>query len=83
MDLQAAEKIFSADRMWRYMAAHPNDEAKALLHYQCNVEISEAFYPCLSTLEVALRNAVNRELTTLFGVPDWYAQFPTTAGLAG
>jgi hypothetical protein len=42
--------------MLHYFAAHPVDEAKAILHYQCNIEISEAAYPCLTFLEVGLRN---------------------------
>lgn len=75
------EKVFSGDRMLNYFNAHPGNEAKSILHYQCNLEIAEAFYPCLSILEVALRNAVNRELVTQFGVPDWYSHFPTTPGL--
>ena len=51
------------------------------MHYQCNIMISEAFYPCLSALEVALRNSINREMITHFGVSDWYSHFPTTPGL--
>ena len=68
--------------MGKYFAAHPTDEIRAIAHYQCNIEISEAFYPVLSILEVAFRNSVNRELITKFGVPDWYIHFPTTPGLA-
>ncbi|PSR56279.1 hypothetical protein AHMF7605_23645 [Adhaeribacter arboris] len=64
------------------MPRPPGDEAKALRHYQCNIQISEALYPVLSTLEVALRNAVNRELIHKFGVSDWYSHFSTTPGLA-
>ncbi|HCY00453.1 MAG TPA: hypothetical protein DG754_09970 [Bacteroidales bacterium] len=58
------------------------DEKKAIQHYQCNIQISEAFYPCLSVLEVALRNAVNRELITKFGVDDWYNRLHLTPGLS-
>lgn len=76
------EKIFSDERMLKYFNAHQGSEAKSMMHYQCNIEIAESFYPCLSVLEVALRNAVNRELISLFGAQDWYSHFPTTPGLS-
>jgi hypothetical protein len=75
------EKVFSNERMSKYFAAHPNDDKKGVTLYHCNIEISEAFYPLLSILEVAFRNSVNRELITMFGEADWYTQFSTTAGL--
>lgn len=68
--------------MERYFKAHQNEQ-KAILHYQCNVELAEAFYVSLSTFEVALRNALSRELQTMAGREDWYAIFPTTPGLIG
>ena len=55
------EKIFSTKRMERYGRLY-NDEKRAIAHYQCNIELAESFYPCLSILEVALRNALSREL---------------------
>lgn len=76
------EKVFSTERMSKYFAAYPQDPDKAIIHYQCNIEISEAFYPLLSILEVALRNSVNRELKSKFRTDDWYTHFPTTPGLS-
>lgn len=38
------EKVFSTKRMERYFNLYPNDEARAILHYQCNLELAEAFY---------------------------------------
>ena len=61
------EKVFSNERMGRYYAAHPNDEDKAIVHYQSNIELSSSFYACLSVFEVALRNSLNRELIAKFG----------------
>ena len=75
------EKIFSTKRMERYGRLY-NDEKRAIAHYQCNIELAESFYPCLSILEVALRNALSRELETMTGREDWYAVFPTTPGLS-
>lgn len=81
MDKTYLDKVFSEQRMQKYFHAHMGNEAKAMLHYQCNIAVSEAFYPVLSVLEVALRNSINRELQTKFGVDDWYTYFPVTAGL--
>lgn len=66
--------------MKRYFDAH-NDEQKSILHYQCNIELAESFYACICVYEVALRNAMNRELTAMAGREDWYVTFTSTAGL--
>ena len=66
--------------MGRYFSIH-KDEKRAILHYQSNIELAESFYSTLSTMEVALRNAISRELETMTGREDWYAIFPTTPGL--
>lgn len=75
------EKVFSSKRMERYFALYPDDEAKAVLHYQCNLKLSEALYTSLSVFEVTLRNALCRELETMTNRVDWYVVFPTTPGL--
>ncbi len=67
--------------MERYYALYPEDTTKAMLHYQCNLRLAESFYISLSVFEVTLRNALCRELETMTGREDWYAIFPTTAGL--
>jgi hypothetical protein len=80
MDRFFFEKTFSEKRMEKYFGRYVDPE-KAMLHYQCNIELTEAFYPCIAIFEVALRNAVGRELTALFGREDWYVLFATTPGL--
>lgn len=75
------EKVFSNKRMERYFALYPNDEERAIMHYQANIKLAESFYTSLSVLEVALRNALSRELETMTGREDWYAIFPNTPGL--
>ncbi|WP_289198937.1 hypothetical protein [Bacteroides acidifaciens] len=82
LDKTFFEKVFSNKRMEKYFSIHPDNEALAITHYRCNVELSKAFYPCISTLEIALRNAIVRELQTLFGREDWYTQLSKTSGLA-
>lgn len=75
------EKIFSSKRMERYCHLY-DDENYAIIHYQCNIELAESFYPCLSVLEVALRNALCRELVTMTGREDWYTTFFCIPGLS-
>lgn len=75
------EKVFSGKRMERYFALYPDDEQRAIRHYQCNLQLAEAFYVSLSVFEVTLRNALCRELETMMGRENWYAIFSTTAGL--
>ena len=78
---QFLEKVFSTKRMERYFALYPDDEARAIRHYECNLMLAESLYVSLSVLEVTLRNALCRELETMTGREDWYAIFPTTPGL--
>lgn len=74
-------KIFSDKRMRRYFESHDNEQI-AILHYQCNIELAASFYSCISVYEVALRNALNRELIAMTGREDWYVQFTNTVGLS-
>ena len=75
------EKVFSEDRMKKYFLLYPDDEQKAVKHYQCNIMLSEAMYPCLSVFEVELRNSVVRELVAFAKREEWYVAFSTTPGL--
>lgn len=76
------EKVFSEKRMERYFRLYPDNENLAILHYQCNLRLSEAMYPSLSVVEVTLRNSLSRELGTMTGREDWYAVFSNIPGLA-
>ena len=80
MDKKTLEKAFSEKRMEKYFKRY-TDANKAIVHYQCNIELSEAFYPCINVFEILLRNGINRELTKSFGRGDWYVQFVSTPGL--
>lgn len=75
-------KVFSDKRMERYFALYPHDEQRAITHYRCNIQLSEAMYVSLSVFEVTLRNALCRELQQMTGRDDWYAVFPNTPGLS-
>lgn len=75
-------KVFSDKRMNRYFSLYPNNEDKAIAHYECNLKLSEAMYVSLSVFEVTLRNALCRELSKMTGREDWYSIFPNTPGLS-
>jgi len=83
MDKKFLERVFSEKRLEKYFIWYGGDTEKAIIHYRCNIELSEAFYPCISTFEVLFRNAISRELSVLFCRDDWYAIFATTPGLTG
>jgi hypothetical protein len=62
----------SGPRFNVYLAKTNNDFDKAYRLYKVNIELSEAFYPILSVLEVSLRNAVNEALKLHFNDPYWF-----------
>ena len=68
-DLEAA---FSPERLSAYlMVAQRNRQQALKVYYTWNTELRAAFYGPLQGLEVALRNALHRELTRLYG-EAWY-----------
>jgi hypothetical protein len=69
--LAALEVILSTDRLTSYLRETNGDKEAALRLYAWNTAVSAAFYVPLQGLEVALRNALHRELTAAFGSP-WY-----------
>ncbi len=80
MDKKYFERVFSEKRLEKYFERYP-DTATAIVHYQCNIELAESFYPCIPTFEIVLRNGISRELSVLFGRNDWYAVFSSIPGL--
>jgi hypothetical protein len=52
-------------------ALEGNDTDRALRLYVWNTEMSAAFYSALQGVEIALRNAVHRELSRVYGT-HWY-----------
>lgn len=77
------EKVFSEKRMKRYFALYPNDESRALMHYKCNLRLSESMYVPISVIEVTLRNAICRELVVMTNREDWYGAFGRIPELQG
>lgn len=71
MNYTKLEKFISPSRLNVYLTALSNDKAKSTEVYCHNIQLSEAFYPILSILEVALRNAIDEYMTTRFSDPNW------------
>ncbi len=69
--IQALETSLSPERMATYVGRAGGDREKAVRLYTWNTAVSAAFYGPLQGLEVALRNAMHRELSVRYGV-DWY-----------
>jgi len=71
-DWNDLEKAFSAPRLGRYLHAFGNNKARAQQGYIYNLQLSESLLSTLSVLEIALRNAMSRQMAKLYGRPDWY-----------
>jgi len=69
--ISALEVSLSAERLTAYLRATGGDRERALRLYLWNTEISAALYSPLQGLEVALRNALHRELSRVYGTA-WY-----------
>jgi len=80
MNKKFLQKVFSDERTQKYFDLYL-DEGRSLKHYYANLYTSEAFYPILSILEVALRNSLNRELSTMFKTKDWHTRLSAIPGL--
>ena len=69
--LDALIASLSPERAATYVAAAGGDRERAMRLYTWNTALSAAFYGPLQGLEVALRNAMHRELVASYG-PGWY-----------
>lgn len=69
--LSALESSLSPERIATYVMAADGDKEKALRLYTWNTAISAAFYGPLQGLEVAVRNAMHRQLEAKYAA-DWY-----------
>lgn len=70
-DLQEIQKHFTAYHFYSYLSA-ANNFADALNIYQINVQLCEAMYPCLHTIEITLRNSIHTVLKNKYG-QEWFS----------
>jgi hypothetical protein len=64
------EKIMSQKRMNRYLTACKGDTRKAMTLYRYNLQLSQEAFTIISCFEVALRNAIDANLTAFLGA-EW------------
>lgn len=69
--LDGLETSLSPERMTAYLSRTGGDRLGAVRLYTWNTAVSAAFYGPLQGLEVALRNAMHRELSAKYGA-NWY-----------
>ena len=69
--LDALQATISPERFGTYLSAAEGDRVTAMRLYTWNTTLSAAFYGPLQGLEVALRNAMHRELSRAYGL-EWY-----------
>ena len=70
MKYKEFERIISEERMKRYVEACGGDTRKAMTLYRYNLQLSQELFTIISCFEIALRNAINEELTNRLG-SEW------------
>ena len=74
------EHILSAERMSRYLKACGGDSRKAMTLYRYNLQLSQEMFTVISCFEVALRNAIDMNLSPRLG-NDWLRDAVTAGGI--
>jgi len=62
--------IISPERMQRYLNSCGGDTRKAMTLYRANLHLSQEMFTLISCFEIALRNAINKKLSSSLG-NDW------------
>ncbi|MFZ0706511.1 MAG: Abi family protein [Candidatus Korobacteraceae bacterium] len=68
----AAEEYLSPERLAAYYFLARGNRKVGLLLYERNMELSEALYGVVQSLEIILRNAIHNIITQQFGHAEWY-----------
>lgn len=74
------EYIVSSKRIRKYVTACGGDTRKAMVLYRLNLHLSQEMFTIVSCFEVALWNAIDRELVALWG-NDWLRDFCQPNGM--
>lgn len=65
--------VFSAQRLGAYLNSRGNnDKLNALAAYCWNVRLSQALYPALQVLEIALRNSLHTAICNTYKTEYWF-----------
>lgn len=79
MRFEDFKSIMSEPRINRYLNSVHNDTRKAMTLYRKNLKLSQEMFTIISCFEVALRNAIDKHYTDIFGT-EWLSDFVTTGG---
>jgi hypothetical protein len=71
MDVTKYQLLFSQPRFNKYVYACNQDVENAIALYKYNIQASQALYPLISIMEVALRNGIDRVLISHFNDNSW------------
>ncbi len=71
MNVNILENIVSASRLHNYIISQGPEPGRAIALYEQNIALSQSFYPLLSILEVALRNAIDKKCIHHFSDSNW------------
>ena len=80
MKYKEFEQIISEERMTRYVQACGGNTRKAMTLYRYNLQLSQEMFTIISCFEVALRNAINKELTNRLGT-EWLKESVMADGI--
>lgn len=61
------EQVISSERMSRYVEACGGNTRQAMTLYRLNLQLSQELFTIISCFEIALRNAINKELCCRLG----------------
>jgi hypothetical protein len=70
------EELLSPARYKKYQAAAQGDTARAARLYMWNCELSAAYWPSISLVEIAVRNAIDVQLCARLGVTREHGWHP-------
>ena len=74
------EQIMTPARMNRYLIACEGNSRKAMTLYRKNLQLTQELFTVISCFEIALRNAIDKKCTTVFG-NDWLKNGSSTGGI--
>jgi hypothetical protein len=70
------DQVFTAARLAPYQEAAARGGTHVADLYRWNLQVSEAFLPALSCLEICMRNAMHEQLTAKYHRADWWTPAP-------
>lgn len=70
------DRVITGARLAPYQDAARRHGTHAEDLYRWNLQVSEAFYPGLSCLEICLRNALDEQLSARYDRADWWVAAP-------